>query len=54
MKNHKNNTKHPNKPSNNTDAWRKVSQTGNFTNWMDYQKWLLSQVKPIDKYKKGI
>lgn len=37
-----------------TNAWKKVSKAGNFKNWMDYQKWLLGQVKPINKYKKTV
>jgi len=36
------------------NAWRKVSKAGNFSNWMDYQKWVLAQVKPVEKYKKDI
>jgi len=36
------------------NAWRKVVKTGNYDNWMDYQKWVLSQVRPISKLKKGI
>ena len=36
------------------NARRKVSKAGNFSNWMDYQKWILSQVKPINKYKKTV
>ncbi len=37
-----------------SNAWRKVTKAGNFKNWMDYQKWILGQVKPITRYKKSI
>jgi len=32
------------------NAWRKVSKSGNFRNWIDFQKYILSQVNPIHKY----
>ena len=32
------------------DAFYKVRKSGRFRNWMDYQKWYLSQVVPINKY----
>ncbi len=40
--------------SDSNTAWRKVVKAGNYKNWMDYQKWVLAQVKPINRYKKGI
>jgi len=39
-------------PKNNTkDAFYKVRKFGRFRNWMDYQKWYLAQVVPINKNK---
>lgn len=43
-----------NQLSSTNGAWRKVGKAGNFANWMDYQKWVLAQVVPIQKYKKTI
>lgn len=40
--------------SSTNNAWRKVNKAGNFANWLDYQKWVLAQVKPIERYKKTI
>ena len=37
--------------SSTNNAFQKIKQFGRFSNWMDYQKWLLSYVKPIKNQK---
>jgi len=45
------NTKPANPLSTTNTAFKQVKQFGRFSNWMDYQKWLLSYVKPIKRQK---